>query len=349
MRRLLGELLPIDSRRPLLGSLGPSISYEDLDGSRPSVAIVAPDRTPLFAGDAVGHVVPVQPRRPQAPLTRRRRTYRRSRRHGRGAHSQPRRGPGGDRRSAEVPGRRPRRAAARTSPEASPGRAAEALRPRAEGPQAVRGRALAASASAIAQPKATRLSRRWPSTTANRQSKDLALGGRLLGVVVEQPGGVAVALQHEGPVVEVPVGPEPLGEAAAPGTLLARGLVLGAGDDVLEPGEGMERAGLGKPRADEDVLIGEGEHGPAVKVAHRGVERRRSRCRPRVKAATPIKRLGVPPIRSRVAKRVTLELALLTDLGDEHPFLALLGKESHLPASTLRPRKGQPSRPVPRQ
>ena len=54
VRRLLGELLPIDSRRPLLGSLGPSISYEDLDGSRPSVAIVAPDRTPLFVGDASG-------------------------------------------------------------------------------------------------------------------------------------------------------------------------------------------------------------------------------------------------------------------------------------------------------
>ncbi len=48
VRRLLADLLPVDSKRPLLGSLGPSISYEDLDGSRPSVAVVAPDRAPIF-------------------------------------------------------------------------------------------------------------------------------------------------------------------------------------------------------------------------------------------------------------------------------------------------------------
>ena len=54
VRRILKELLPLDSRRPLLGSLGPSISYEDLDGTRPSVAVVAPDRIPLFAWDASG-------------------------------------------------------------------------------------------------------------------------------------------------------------------------------------------------------------------------------------------------------------------------------------------------------
>ncbi|MGA3353181.1 MAG: hypothetical protein ABSD85_08365 [Acidimicrobiales bacterium] len=54
VRRILRDLLPVDPRRPLLGSLGPSISYEDLDGSRPSVAVVAPDRAPLFAWDATG-------------------------------------------------------------------------------------------------------------------------------------------------------------------------------------------------------------------------------------------------------------------------------------------------------
>jgi hypothetical protein len=51
VRRILKELLPLDPRRPLLGSLGPSISYEDLDGSRPSVAVVAPDKIPIFAWD----------------------------------------------------------------------------------------------------------------------------------------------------------------------------------------------------------------------------------------------------------------------------------------------------------
>ena len=54
VRRILQELLPSDPKRPLLGSLGPSISYEDLDGSRPSVAVVAPDRAPVFASDAKG-------------------------------------------------------------------------------------------------------------------------------------------------------------------------------------------------------------------------------------------------------------------------------------------------------
>jgi len=54
VRRILQELLPVDPKRPLLGSLGPSISFEDLDGSRPSVAVVAPDRAPVFASDAKG-------------------------------------------------------------------------------------------------------------------------------------------------------------------------------------------------------------------------------------------------------------------------------------------------------
>ncbi len=54
VRRLLRELLPRDSRRPLLGSLGPSIAYGDLDGTRPSVAVVSPDRIPMFATDSRG-------------------------------------------------------------------------------------------------------------------------------------------------------------------------------------------------------------------------------------------------------------------------------------------------------
>jgi hypothetical protein len=54
VRRILHDLLPTDPKRPLLGSLGPSISYVDLDGSRPSVAVVAPDRPPAFASDVVG-------------------------------------------------------------------------------------------------------------------------------------------------------------------------------------------------------------------------------------------------------------------------------------------------------
>ena len=54
VRRVFKELLPWTARRPLLGSLGPSISYEDLDGSRPSVALVAPDQPPVFTWDLSG-------------------------------------------------------------------------------------------------------------------------------------------------------------------------------------------------------------------------------------------------------------------------------------------------------
>jgi hypothetical protein len=54
VRQLLKELEPVDRKRPLLGSLGPSISYVDLDGSRPSVAVVAPDRAPAFSRETTG-------------------------------------------------------------------------------------------------------------------------------------------------------------------------------------------------------------------------------------------------------------------------------------------------------
>ena len=54
VRRILHGLLPSDPKRPLLGSLGPSISYVDLDGSRPSVMVVAPDRPPAFSSDLAG-------------------------------------------------------------------------------------------------------------------------------------------------------------------------------------------------------------------------------------------------------------------------------------------------------
>ncbi len=47
-RQLLQRLVTKASDRPLLGTLGPSISYGDLDGTRPSVVIVAPEARPRF-------------------------------------------------------------------------------------------------------------------------------------------------------------------------------------------------------------------------------------------------------------------------------------------------------------
>jgi hypothetical protein len=50
-RRMLRGLVPTGPTRPLLGTLGPSVAYEDLDGSRPSVVLVAPDQQPKFVSD----------------------------------------------------------------------------------------------------------------------------------------------------------------------------------------------------------------------------------------------------------------------------------------------------------
>jgi len=57
---------------------------------------------------------------------------------------------------------------------------------------------------------------------------------------------------------------------------------------------------MGEPGPDEDVFVGKRENGTAVQVAHRGIESPAARG-PRVNAATPTSRLGVPPILSRVA------------------------------------------------
>ena len=139
---------------------------------------------------------------------------------------------------------------------------------------------LAARASAIAQPNATRLSRRSPSTGAEEVGQSLDFAEWLLGVVVEQPGGVAVALEHERPVVELSLGAEPLRQPAAPGALLAGRPVIQAWNDVLEPSEGAETGRLGEPRPDEDVLVGERQHGAAVEVVHRGTKSGSWRCGP---------------------------------------------------------------------
>jgi hypothetical protein len=47
-RRLLRHLVTRATDRPLLGTLGPSIAYGDLGGTRPSVVIVAPQGRPRF-------------------------------------------------------------------------------------------------------------------------------------------------------------------------------------------------------------------------------------------------------------------------------------------------------------
>src|SRR5262245_25210317 len=96
------------------------------------------------------------------------------------------------------------------------------------------------------------------------------------GLVVEH-GGVPAAVTpgQEGPlVVGATLDAVSLGQAAAPGTLLARGAVAGAGDHVVEGAEGVEAAGLAEARADEHVLVGEREDGTAQEVGDDAAQHR---------------------------------------------------------------------------
>jgi hypothetical protein len=54
VHRLLGHLLTRDAGRPLLGTIASSVSYTDLDGTRPSVVLVMPDERPRFADGPEG-------------------------------------------------------------------------------------------------------------------------------------------------------------------------------------------------------------------------------------------------------------------------------------------------------
>ena len=162
----------------------------------------------------------------------------------------------------------------------------------------------------------------------------LAPAGLALRVIVEQAAGVAVALEHECPVVEVAVGAEALCQPAAPGALFACGTVLRPGHDVLEAGKGAKAVRPGEPRAHEHVLVWEGKHGPSVEVAHGGVERHAGVVAPREGRNTYEEaRRATDPLQG--GEGVALQLSLLTNLSDEHPVLALLGEETDLPASAL--------------
>jgi hypothetical protein len=108
--------------------------------------------------------------------------------------------------------------------------------------------------------------------------------------------------------------------------------VAGAGDDVAEVLERLEAATVDQAGADHDVLVGEGEHRPAVLVVHErlehGVPLRRALHRRQAdehawRAADALER----------AEREALELPGVTDLGDEHPRLGHLRQQSGLVAA----------------
>ncbi len=54
VKHVLARLAVRGTDRPLLGTLGPSIAFGDLDGTRPSVVLVAPDSRPRFGNGPEG-------------------------------------------------------------------------------------------------------------------------------------------------------------------------------------------------------------------------------------------------------------------------------------------------------
>src|SRR5581483_90321 len=79
-------------------------------------------------------------------------------------------------------------------------------------------------------------------------------------------------LEPELAVVVAGVAAEPAGEAPAPGPLLPVGAIRRSGADVGEVPEHRVRRGLGDAPGDEDVLVGEGDRGPAVELPDEGFE-----------------------------------------------------------------------------
>ena len=98
----------------------------------------------------------------------------------------------------------------------------------------------------MAQPKATSESPRLASKPLKKAATSAGDGLGLQALVVEHLGVRPVAGGHEGAVVVGRrVDAEALGQAPAPGPLLAAGLVVGPGHDVVE---GLERLEAGRRR-----------------------------------------------------------------------------------------------------
>src|SRR5579884_1211015 len=158
---------------------------------------------------------------------------------------------------------------------------------------------------------------------------DHVLGDRLrLGrLVVEDPGHLAVAGQHEAAVVDAALGAEALGQASAPGPLLAGGPVAGAGNDVLEPLEGLEAGGVGDAGAHQHVLVREGQHRPPVLVGHDRPQHGVPLGRPLHRGQADEERRGAPDA-LQGAEGEPKQAACVAGLGDQHPLLPLLRQEA---------------------
>ena len=156
---------------------------------------------------------------------------------------------------------------------------------------------------------------------------------RRQGLEVQARREGAVALDREG-LGDVPAGAdaEALGQAAAPLTLLAPRLNLGPGVDVLETFEGGHGTGVDHAAAQQHVFVGEGHQGPVVVGRHHRFQHVVPVLRAsHVGQAQQHRRGAADALQRRVG--VPHQRLLLADQGDEHPLLALLGKQADIEAA----------------
>src|SRR5579872_4021446 len=97
---------------------------------------------------------------------------------------------------------------------------------------------------------------------------DVGVGHLHLGPAqVESARRGSVAGEDERAVVDASLGAEALCQPSSPGALLAARLVARPGHHVGKGPEDLVRVRRGQAHADEDVLVGESQKGPAVLVA----------------------------------------------------------------------------------
>ena len=146
--------------------------------------------------------------------------------------------------------------------------------------------------------------------------------------MVEHTGLAAGALGAEGVLVVVEGGEaEALHETTAPGPLLTRGSVTGAGVDIREGPVRLEAGRVVEPGADDHVLVREGEDGAPEQLGHKGTE-------DGVALAGPANRRQ-PDDHARGAtdafkgrEGIALQATAVTGRGGQDPFLALLGQKA---------------------
>ena len=104
-----------------------------------------------------------------------------------------------------------------------------------------------------------------------------------------------------------------------------------AGADVLQVLEGLEGAGVDEPGADQDVLVREGQHGPAELGGDDGLQHLLPLGVALHRGQAPQQARGAAdPLQG--AERKSDQLSGVTNLGDQNPLLGLLRYQADVEA-----------------